>query len=224
MNQKPVPYLEWSSGMARAAQDMASYQGAKGERGHIGANGSHSWDRLAMYGKYIGTIGEGISYTYDNGWEALIQLIVDDGVPTRGHRISVFKKDYHVCGVGAARHIKFNHILVIDYAEKYLNKQDRDGATKDGSNPKAPDITCSNYKMNNAAGTVSGHCGNSFDNTYCSSMSAQYCNVLGKCGNSEEDRTSRRGTYFDYLEIPAVCRGKRRLSDLKQLMKSMDDN
>jgi len=51
--------------------------------------------------------------------DILISLIVDDGIPNRGHRKNIFSRDFKFTGIGVGRHSKHKHICVIDYAKGY---------------------------------------------------------------------------------------------------------
>ena len=44
------------------------------------------------------------------------QLIVDSGVPNRGHRLNIFSRGYQAAGVGCARHSVYGAMCVIDFA------------------------------------------------------------------------------------------------------------
>ena len=48
------------------------------------------------------------------GWA--LQLIVDDRVPSRGHRTNIFKKEFKVVGVNIGSHKRYGSLCVMDYA------------------------------------------------------------------------------------------------------------
>jgi uncharacterized protein YkwD len=43
-------------------------------------------------------------------------LIIDDGVPGRGHRAAVFSNAYRFAGVGCRTHARYRVVCVVDYA------------------------------------------------------------------------------------------------------------
>lgn len=108
-----------SLGMSKAAQDHADDQARSGRVGHNGGDGSSPFTRMNRYGNWQTTAGENIEYGSDTGLRSVIALIVDDGVPGRGHRKNIFNGDFRVAGVGTAAHARYRHVTVIGYAGGY---------------------------------------------------------------------------------------------------------
>lgn len=59
---------------------------------------------IIRYGKWENIVGENISYGMKSGIDVVMQLVVDDGVSNRGHRLNIFNPNYFVCGIGASAH------------------------------------------------------------------------------------------------------------------------
>jgi len=113
--QRPLPPLAWDDGLAAAARDLAKRQKQSGELGH--GNGSMAMRvRIERYGKWHATIGENIAYGPDQGREVVLQLLIDDNVPGRGHRKNIFSDDFRVAGAGCSTHPQFETVCVIDFA------------------------------------------------------------------------------------------------------------
>lgn len=121
-NQEPRSELNFSNAMSKAAIDHVKYQGKTGQVGHTGQGGSTPFDRLRSYGTFNGQAGENISYGYSNARKVVMQLIIDDGVADRGHRTNIFKKSFHVAGVGCGTHKTYRHMCVIIYATSFNSK------------------------------------------------------------------------------------------------------
>ena len=93
----------------------AGEQGRTGEVAHIGADGSSPSDRMRRQGRWTAT-GEAIAYGPDRAGEVILQLIVDDGVPDRGHRRILFNPAYTLVGAACAPHPVWRTVCVLDFA------------------------------------------------------------------------------------------------------------
>ncbi len=116
---KPVSVLRLSKGMSLAALDHVHEQGWNGNTGHRGTDGSTPDKRLARYGTWMYTMGENISYGCDNARDVVIDLIVDDGVPDRGHRKNIFNPNFRVVGLAYGPHAQYGTICVMTFAGEF---------------------------------------------------------------------------------------------------------
>ena len=62
------------------------------------------------------TAGENISYGHDDGMDVITALLVDDGVPNRGHRTNLFKEAFGATGIYAGPHKGYRWEACLDYA------------------------------------------------------------------------------------------------------------
>ena len=118
-SQKPLPMLLPNQDLSLAAADHCADQGPKGLTGHDSSDGSSVADRVRRRNSglsYIG-IGENISYGENKGFDIIRQLIVDDGVPSRGHRENIFR-DYKYVGVSFGTHKKYRYMCVLDFGKR----------------------------------------------------------------------------------------------------------
>jgi hypothetical protein len=117
--QEPLPPLSPSAGLSRAARDHVVDTGAKGWMGHFGSDGSEPADRISRYGKWYGRVGENITYGGTAARELVIRLIIDDGIPDRGHRENIFNPQFTLSGVAFGLHDEYGTMCVISYAAEF---------------------------------------------------------------------------------------------------------
>jgi uncharacterized protein YkwD len=111
----PLPALSVNPGLALAALDQVAWQGPRGEIGHGGQGGSSPSDRVIRHGVRTRMSGENISYGSD-GLQVVIDLIVDDGVASRGHRNNILNPDFRQVGIAIGPHRRYGTMCVIDLA------------------------------------------------------------------------------------------------------------
>lgn len=99
----------------KAARDHAKDIGAKGLVSHDGSDGSNVSDRIERYCEWEGTCAENLDFGSKTGLNCLLSLIIDDGVPSRGHRKNVFNPNCKVIGIAANAHKEYEVCLVVDF-------------------------------------------------------------------------------------------------------------
>jgi uncharacterized protein YkwD len=117
---KPVPVLKLSEGLSRAARDHVNDQSQSGKTGHIGRDESKPYERIERYGTWEGLSGENIAYGDESARMIVMQLIIDDGVPDRGHRENIFNPEFSYTGVAVGTHPVYRNMCVINYAGKFI--------------------------------------------------------------------------------------------------------
>lgn len=120
---RPLGPLRFNAGLARAARAHARDIGPRGSLEHRGADGSRLSDRLNRLGTWQGLVAENISTGEEEARQVVIQLLVDDGVPDRGHRRAIFDPDLHQAGAGSAPHRDYRVVTVIDFADGFVERR-----------------------------------------------------------------------------------------------------
>ena len=113
---KPLPPLTWSEGLAAAAAELAEEQGGSGATGHTGKQSHGVQERIERHGTWERLIGENIGYGPEGARIMVMQLIIDDGVPDRGHRKNTFSQGYTTAGIACGPHPRFRSMCVVDFA------------------------------------------------------------------------------------------------------------
>lgn len=114
-NQVPVGEMAFSSGISQAARAHAADQ-REGTTGHTGSDGSQPRDRVARFDVANAGVGENIAYGPSTAQDIMINLIVDDGVSSRGHRTNIFRESWGMAGAGCGPHSAYGTVCVINYA------------------------------------------------------------------------------------------------------------
>ena len=121
--QAAEPPLSFAQGLAAAARDLALDEGRTGAVGHTGSDGSTPATRIARHGAWGVSYAENIDYgTFTSGRDVVLGLLIDDGVPDRGHRRNIFDASARMVGVACARHPKYGSVCVIDQAGAFTER------------------------------------------------------------------------------------------------------
>ncbi|MBO9697443.1 MAG: CAP domain-containing protein [Sphingopyxis sp.] len=127
--ERPLPTLEWSDALAHAAADHVAAQSRSGAVGHY-TKGRGPGERMKARGggPYVNEV---ITYGHHTPEGVVDQLLIDDGVPDRGHRFSLLRPTHRYAGVACGNHPVHRTMCVI------LMSQTRDGSPPPP--PKRPD-------------------------------------------------------------------------------------
>ena len=112
--QSPVGPVNKSNSVATAAKAHAVDQ-VNGAVGHNSSDGSSFADRLVRFGIKSLSAAENIAYGLTTAQTVIMNLIVDDGVPSRGHRTNIFADNWTVAGAGCGPHATYRTVCVINY-------------------------------------------------------------------------------------------------------------
>ena len=84
--------------------------------GHIGSDGSKIEDRISRYGIWRGNCGENIDYGNREARAIIMHLLIDDGVPDRGHRKNLLAPPFVMVGASLGPHPRYGVCCVMDFA------------------------------------------------------------------------------------------------------------
>lgn len=125
--ERAIPVARLRSGdiLAAAAADHAGWQASSGEIGHQ-ARGQGPGERVMARGggRFVSEV---ISYGQRSPRDVVRQLVVDDGVASRGHRHLLLTNHYRFAGVGCDSHPRWGAMCAIKLADQ-----------PDGSPPPPP--------------------------------------------------------------------------------------
>ena len=117
--QTPLPpFRECPLGLYLASKDHCRDQGKTTKTGHGGTDGSQPSDRCNRYGTWRQSCGENISYGCKAARGIVMQLIIDDGVPSRGHRKNIYNR-WGVAGVAVGPHKQYGTMCTQNFAGGY---------------------------------------------------------------------------------------------------------
>jgi hypothetical protein len=119
----PLPLFYPSQGLSQASKSHARYQSLNGGLGHDGQGGTRA--RIEREGNWQNRIAENIAYGNTSAHHAILSLMIDDGVPNRGHRINMLHPTYKVVGVAWDTHPRYpGGGYVIKYAGGFTEKNE----------------------------------------------------------------------------------------------------
>lgn len=121
---EPCGPLSLEAGLSSAAQRHAADLGYSGGMDHAGTDGSTVQTRIEDHGEWWGSCGENISLGFSGARNIVLWLLVDDGVPGRGHRKNILDAKFNVMGCSELReHVKLRQCIVFDYATGFGPKK-----------------------------------------------------------------------------------------------------
>ncbi|MBR6279437.1 MAG: CAP domain-containing protein [Bacteroidales bacterium] len=118
---KNLPMLYPEASLCQTAAAHAEDMGSKGLIGHNSSDGTNWNDRInELYDSY--TIAENCSYGYARAIEIVMQLLVDEGTASLGHRKNILSNKYNAIGVAIRSHRQYGNNCVQDFGDKIITK------------------------------------------------------------------------------------------------------
>ena len=124
MSTAPTNRLKVEKGLCYSAQWLANDQARTGRIGHDGSDGSSPVDRMGRYGQWGGGVAENCAYGRKSAREIVVQLLVDDGVLSRGHRMNIMRTDFRKVGIGFSDrgYAPYGAVCIMDFAGAYTSR------------------------------------------------------------------------------------------------------
>lgn len=120
----PVPTLRLSKGLSLGARDHVEAQAKTGAVGNGSSEGERPHERVSLYGSWERKVGENIVYGCRGGREAILTLLIDDGVPSRNHRKIIVDRDFRAVGIACGPHPVYETLCVLIFAGEYREKRE----------------------------------------------------------------------------------------------------
>jgi hypothetical protein len=121
LRMRGVPMLFPERGLSLGAGDHVRNQGPAGTTGHTGTDRSGPGERVTRYGTG-NFVGENNVYGSNKADELIISLLIDDGVPDRGHRKSLLHPEFNQVGVATGTHRRYGTMCVIELTAGYRSR------------------------------------------------------------------------------------------------------
>jgi len=120
---QPVTPLSPDIRLYKSSRDQQRDQSATGRTGHTGSDGSTTQMRIKRYGNWKTAIGENIFYGDPDARSVVMHLVIDDGIPGRGHRKNLLCDSYRLIGVSMGKHPGWRNVCVMDFAYGFKDDQ-----------------------------------------------------------------------------------------------------
>lgn len=119
--QPPLGTVQPAPLLNRVARDHVEEQGPRGVTGHPSANGDRVHQRSVRRGggDYVAEV---ITYGPPSATEVVRQLIVDDAVPARGHRRTLYAAEWTYAGAACGPHKRYKVMCVVTFARTPTGK------------------------------------------------------------------------------------------------------
>jgi len=148
-------------GLAHAGEDHVVDIGQTGTASHTSSDGTGAAQRAQRYGSFA-YFGECLWYgsEHSDARAIVLDLIVDDGVESRGHRKGVYEERYDIVGVAYGPHVTFGRVVALEFAQEWqpdedaISKRVADGPVKIKAaiTAQAKAKASTHWKLGNCAG------------------------------------------------------------------------
>ncbi|MBR1715789.1 MAG: CAP domain-containing protein [Treponema sp.] len=114
--------LNFAQGLYECAKEHADSSAAAGAFSHTRVDGTETFAAFGKYGTYS-SAGENIAAGQRTVRDVVVDLLIDDGIESRGHRKNILSSSFDSVGVGySAQHTKYTTMWVFDFASNWVDK------------------------------------------------------------------------------------------------------
>lgn len=113
---KDVPVLKPAKGLTKSARYHAKDMGRTGKTGHRSSDGTDTFKRIKKYAKG-GYMSENCQYGFSDAIKIVLDLLIDDGISSLGHRKNILNSNYTFVGVAIEPHKKYGVNCVQDFSD-----------------------------------------------------------------------------------------------------------
>ena len=117
--QKPLLPLTFSPSLSFVTDAFLAEQAAAGTTGHVSLDGSTFDRRISAFGTWTSLCGEALAYGPVTARLVVIAFIVDDNIPDRGHRTTLFTPAYRVVGITIGAYPVYGTASFLNFAGGY---------------------------------------------------------------------------------------------------------
>ncbi len=116
---QPMGALQLTKVLTDVARYHANDMGTTGKTGHESTDGTPFHIRVRTQSKAQGMIAENCAYGQTSALDFVMQLLIDDGVESLGHRKNILEPKYQWIGIAIEPHKTYRTNCVMDFAERF---------------------------------------------------------------------------------------------------------
>jgi uncharacterized protein YkwD len=116
---KPMGALQVADALTKVARYHAKDMGTTGSIGHESTDGTPFHIRVRTQSKAMGLIAENCAYGQTSALDFVMQLLIDDGIESLGHRKNILEPKYQWIGIAIEPHKTYRTNCVMDFAERF---------------------------------------------------------------------------------------------------------
>ncbi len=111
-NAQSTSVLVFKDDLHKVAVEFAKDLSKSGKIGHVNSKGQDFSVRTKHLLSNYSALAENCQFGYDSALDIVIDLLIDDGVPSLGHRKTILNKEYQFVGVSTNTHKNYEYCSV----------------------------------------------------------------------------------------------------------------